>query len=145
MTEDEFLTLTLPERIKWCHGPDGPRGKLSHDRFAKILGTTRQTIIGWEGGKSEPSDKYRPKLAEFSGFPAAAFSRRAAEAPSAAAMAVRLEALEAAVASQGREMARSLRALVRAIERLERRLDDGVLAPDGARSRGRDAGPSVIG
>lgn len=122
MEEEEFLTLTLPERIKWLHGPHGPRGRLSHDRFAKILGTTRQSVINWEKGANEPRG-YREKLAEFSGFSPEAFSRRGAEEPAAESIGGRLEALEAAVEQQGRETTRALRALTRAIERLERRLD----------------------
>lgn len=78
MTLDDFLTLTLPQRIVWLHSEDGPKGKLSHDRFAAILGTTRQTVIGWENGV-EPI-RYAEKLAEFSGFPSNAFRRRQAEA-----------------------------------------------------------------
>lgn len=77
MTLDEFLTLTLPERIRWLHSEHGPRGKLSHDALAAVLGTTRQTVIGWEKGR-EPK-KYADALADFSGFPAWAFRRREAE------------------------------------------------------------------
>lgn len=80
VTLQDFLTLTLPERIIWLHGPEGPHGKLSHDRFATQLGTTRQTVINWEKKAGiEPSSRYRKKLAELSGFPEEAFSRREAE------------------------------------------------------------------
>lgn len=124
MTEEEFLTLTLPERIRWCHGPDGPRGKLSHDRFAKILGTSRQTVISWENGTSEPRD-YREKLAEFSGFPEAAFSRRSAEAPSAVAVAARLATLEAKLEEVVELMTEGLDRIAGAIARLEQQRPGG--------------------
>lgn len=95
LTLDDFLTLTLPDRIAWLHGPDGPQGKLSHDRFAAILGTSRQTVIGWErAGGPEPQAKYRMALAEVSGFPAEAFSRRLAEALVAETVGSRLRSLE---------------------------------------------------
>lgn len=81
MTLQDLLTLSLPERIIWLHGDDGPKGKMSHDTLAAELGTTRQTVINWEKrGGIEPGPKYREKLAEFSGYPAGAFSRREAEA-----------------------------------------------------------------
>lgn len=80
MTLQDFLTLTLPERIIWLHSTKGPHGKLSHDRFAERLGTTRQTVINWEKKAGiEPNSRYRKKLAEFSGFPEGTFSRREAE------------------------------------------------------------------
>lgn len=79
MTLDDFLTLTLPKRIAWLHSEQGPRGKLSHDRFAEAMGVpNRQTVIGWENGR-EPNRYYSERLAEFSGFPAWVFRRREAE------------------------------------------------------------------
>jgi hypothetical protein len=78
MTLEDFLTLSLPSRIAWLHSEDGPHGRLSHDRFAAMLGTNRQTVISWENGV-EPT-RYADRLAEFSGFPASAFRRRQAEA-----------------------------------------------------------------
>lgn len=91
MTLEDFLTLTLPQRIVWLHSKDGPRGRLSHDKFAAILDTSRQTVISWEKG-TEPKD-YADKLAKFSGFPSWAFLRRAAEAPAAETIALRLQSL----------------------------------------------------
>lgn len=79
MTLDDFVLMSLGSRIKWLHGPKGPRGKLSHDKFAKILGTSRQLVIKWEKNETEPRD-FLGALAEFSGFPEAAFSLRGAEA-----------------------------------------------------------------
>lgn len=79
VTLDDFLTsLILGERIAWLHSDDGPRGYLSHDDFAKILGTKRQVVINWEKKGVEPK-KFAQALADFSGFPRQAFSRREAE------------------------------------------------------------------
>ena len=67
--------MTLPERIRWLR-LHGPAGRLSHDKFAELLGTSRQTVIGWERGQ-EPR-LYAEKLAAFSdgyGFPAEAFTK----------------------------------------------------------------------
>lgn len=125
MTEEEFLTLPLPERIQWLRSAEGPWGKLSHDRFAKALGTSRQVVIGWEKPNGpEPSERLRVKLADFSGFKPSAFSRREAEAATWESIGSRLAALEEVLVEQGRSTDRALRALTRAIERLERRLDD---------------------
>ena len=101
MTLDDFLTLPLPKRIAWLHSHEGPRGKLSHDRFAEVLGVpNRQTIIGWEKG-TEPNRFYAAKLAEFSGtFPEWVFRRRESEEAAWEMFARRLGALEAAVAER---------------------------------------------
>jgi hypothetical protein len=88
VTLEDFLTLPLPERIKWLHSEGGPRGYLSHDSFAALLGTARQTVIGWEKG-TEPK-QYAEALAEFSGFPAWAFGRREAEGAVASSVGDRL-------------------------------------------------------
>lgn len=79
MTLDDFLTLTLPKRIRWLRSSDGPQGAMSHDTLADILGTKRQVLIGWEKSGTEPNSASRSKLAQFSGFPPEAFSRRLAE------------------------------------------------------------------
>lgn len=94
MTLDDFLTLPLPKRILWLHSDSGPRGAISHDKLAAELGTTRQTVIGWEGGR-EPNRYYADRLAEFSGFPAWTFRRRESEEAVAEMFARRLGALEA--------------------------------------------------
>jgi DNA-binding transcriptional regulator YiaG len=52
---------------------------MSHDQLGKILNTTRQAIISWEKNGVEPRAPMRKKLAKFSGFQAACFSRREAE------------------------------------------------------------------
>lgn len=39
------------------------RGKFTQEAFAAELGTTRGTVILWEGGHSYPSDKFRPLIA----------------------------------------------------------------------------------
>lgn len=94
------MTLTLPERIRWLHSSEGPKGKLSHDKFGKELGgVSRQTIIGWEKeAGAEPDEENAQALAEFSGFKPEAFSRRLAEAPAAATIRSRLEELAELVA-----------------------------------------------
>lgn len=81
MTLDDLLTLTLPQRIIWLHGRDGPKGKLSHDKFADAIGIpNRQTIINWEKpGGTEPTKENAERLEEFSGFPWWAFRRAEAE------------------------------------------------------------------
>jgi hypothetical protein len=96
LTEVDFLTLTLPERIAWLHSEHGPNGKLSHDRFAKILGgTSRQAIINWEKpGGGEPRAPMRRKLAKFSGFRPEVFSRRQAEALEQVTVGSRLRSVE---------------------------------------------------
>jgi len=94
MTYEDFLTLTLPDRIKWLRSPEGPAGELSHDRLGKALGTSRQVVIGWEKDAGpEPAPRFRDALAKFSGFPAAAFSRRLSERPAADSLGRRLEEL----------------------------------------------------
>lgn len=100
---------------------------MSHDRFAEILGTTRQTVIGWEKGV-EPK-KYAERLAAFSGFPASAFRRREAESLTGvrqedrtARLDRRLEALEAADEAKRQEveaLALLVAGLVVRVERLE--------------------------
>lgn len=122
MTEDEFIALPLPQKIEWLRSADGPRGKLSHDRLAAELGTSRQVVIKWEKG-AEPSPRLRARLAEFSGFPKEAFSRRGAEVLAQELYVRRLEEFAALVAQQNAETKRSLQAVQRAIRRLERRLD----------------------
>lgn len=77
VTEDEYLAMTLRQRIAWLRSKDGPRGKLSHDRFADTIGTSRQMVINWENGM-EPK-KFVKALADFSGFRPEVFSRREAE------------------------------------------------------------------
>lgn len=111
MTEDEFLTLTLPNRIRWLHSKDGPQGFLSHDRFAKILGTSRQVVINWEKGKNFPNPKSRTRLAKFSGFSDQAFSVREAEAVVEDSIDRRLRRLEARATRAENSLRRILRAL----------------------------------
>lgn len=129
MTEDEFLTLPLPERIQWLRSAEGPWGKLSHDRFAKALGTSRQVVIGWEKENgTEPSERLRVKLAEFSGFEPSSFSRREAEAATWQSLGHLLRALEETVESSGQDMTDSLKALELRLRRVERALK--LQAPD---------------
>lgn len=80
MTEEDYLTLTLGERIAWLRSEDGPKGAISHDKLAGILDTSRQVIIGWEKpGGAEPSLAMRKRLSKFSGFDPRCYSRREAE------------------------------------------------------------------
>lgn len=94
MTYDDFLTLTLPERIAWLHSKDGPRGFLSHDDFAEVLGTSRQVVIDWEKPAGAEPKKFVDQLTAFSGFPSEAFLRRTAEAAVHEMFGRRLESLE---------------------------------------------------
>lgn len=89
MTLDELLTWPLHKRIEWLRKREG-----SHDKLAAKLGTTRQTVIGWEKG-AQPNRDYRAKLAAVSGFPAETFQRSAAEREVWALTERRLLALEA--------------------------------------------------
>lgn len=95
LTLDDFLTLPLPKRIVWLHSANGPEGKLSHDKFAAVLGLpNRQTIIGWEKDGREPNKRNAQSLADFSGFPAWVFRRREAEEAAWEMFARRLGSLE---------------------------------------------------
>lgn len=88
------MTLPLHERIVWLHSEHGPHGWMSHDTFARRLGTSRQTVISWEKpGGTEPR-KFADALAEFSGFPREAFLIREGSELLAATMGARLRLLE---------------------------------------------------
>lgn len=118
MTEEDFLTMPLPQRIRWLRSDEGPWGRLSHDRFARALGTSRQVVIGWEKESGpEPSERLRAKLAEFSGFDPAVFSRREAEAMTSRSIGSRLVALEAKVDESIRLTNQALRLLREARQR----------------------------
>jgi DNA-binding XRE family transcriptional regulator len=85
------------------------RGSLSHDRFAAILGTSRQTVIRWEKG-TIPRD-YAEALSEYSGgrYTPEQFNPRLTEDWRPAATLARLENLE----RQYEELAQRLRKLER--------------------------------
>jgi len=117
VTCEELLTLPLAERVKWLREKTG-----SHDKLAKALGTSRQTIINWERG-AQPT-RLLHALVEFSGCPPETWRRREAGAASPESTDLRLRSLEATIEAAGKETAKALGALTRAIERLERRLDD---------------------
>ena len=89
MTLEDLLTLPLHKRIEWLRKKTG-----SHDKLAARLGTTRQTVIGWEKG-AQPNKHYRGKLAGVSGYPTEAFRRSAAEREVWALTETHLKALEA--------------------------------------------------
>lgn len=57
------------------------RGKVSQETFAAQLGTTRQTVIDWEKGRTFPNEENAAKLAALAGVPAATLLRRPAEEP----------------------------------------------------------------
>ncbi len=86
---------------------------MSHDRFGEALGgIKRGRIIGWEKeAGSEPDPSARAKLAAFSGFAEAAFSRRLAEAPAAATIRSRLEELAETIYAIGQNQLLALDAL----------------------------------
>lgn len=120
MELDEFLTLPLPERIKWLRLQAG-----SHDKFAKRLGTSRQQVISWEKG-AEPKT-YAAKLADVSGFPADAFSRRGSEQLVLETTLSLLRSLRARVEDVAEQTAQGLLAVQDGISRLEAQLpgEDG--------------------
>lgn len=105
VTLDEFLTWPLHKRIEWLRKKAG-----SHDKLAVKLGTTRQTVIGWEKGK-QPNASYRKKLAVLSKFPADSFLRSGVEREVWALTENRLLELEALVARLYVEAARGFEAL----------------------------------
>lgn len=117
MTCEELLTLPLADRVKWLRQKAG-----SHDKLAKALGTSRQTIISWERG-TEPK-RLLDRLAAFSGCPPETWQRHEGAETVAVSTDDRLRALADQVRDSGKETTRAIRALTRAIERLERRLDD---------------------
>lgn len=121
MTCEELLTLPLPKRIEWLRSTDGPRGKLSHDKLAAALGTSRQTVIGWEHGV-EPK-KLAHRLAEFSGCPEAVWLRGDGGIVVQETTPDHLRELRATVEQQGRDMTRALRALAGDVRALTRRLE----------------------
>ena len=129
---DDLLLLPLPERIKWLHGPNGPKGELSHDKLAVELGVpNRQTIIGWENGR-EPSARYAQRLSEFSGFPDWVFRRREAEEAVGETIAHRLHELAGTVALAGAQllaMERSLSVLENRVRELEADRESREAAP----------------
>lgn len=133
VTYDDFLTLTLAERIAWLHSQNGPKGFLSHDDFAEQLGTSRQVIIGWEKeGGSEPK-RFVGQLAAFSGFPEEAFLRRTAEVPVREMYGRRLARLEAS-------LERILRALDSAGIAIPAAPEEPQSEPSGPRPRRRKTG-----
>lgn len=85
--------LTLGERIRLLR-ETGRHGRLSQDDLAEALGTTRQTVIGWEKHGRHPSPAYRERLAEFFGVPEETF-RDGSEVPRLADLDARLSELEA--------------------------------------------------
>lgn len=105
--------MPLRQRIRWLR-ENGSHGKLSHDRLAAALGTTRQTVINWEKG-TRPTDRYAAALAEFFGVPVETFRAPAAEAVTLHRLADRLEELEAGL--------EALRPLLPRIGDLQEQLD----------------------
>lgn len=72
-------------------------GAGSHDKLGQMLGTSRQTIIGWQGGKY-PSKLYRDRMIAV-GFPARVFATI-----DKTAIEKRLRVVEAEVASIRKEI-----------------------------------------
>lgn len=134
MTLEEFVTLTLPDRIRWLHSEDGPRGRISLDALASILGTKRQTIIGWEKYGREPT-RFADALAQFSGFPPWAFRRRGAEEAAEETTLALLRELRGSVEDSANQTALALEAIAEGIARIEERLPDGVARARKAQSR----------
>lgn len=112
--------LPLRERIRWLR-LHGRHGRLSHDRMADALGTTRQTVIGWEKG-ARPKEESIRRLAAFFDKPADIFRAPATEAVTLHRLADRLEELESAL--------ERLLPLLGRVADLQEQLDDLALRVD---------------
>ena len=97
--------LTLGERIRHLR-EHGRHGRLSHDRLADALGTTRQTVIGWEKHGRQPNQEYRKRLANFFGVAEEVIMDGPPDRERLRDLAVRLEELEAALEELGPLLAR---------------------------------------
>ena len=105
MTSHDLVTLPLFKRIEYLRRKAG-----SHDKFAVQLGTSRQTVIGWEHG-AQPGKVYRERLAEISGLSAEKFLQHEAEREVWALTETRLKGLEARVERLTVETARGFEEL----------------------------------
>ena len=90
----------LGERIRHLREA-GPHGRMSHDRLAEALGTTRQTVIGWEKHGRHPSPEYRQRLASFFEVDEDVFMDGELDRRRVQSLADRLEEVEAALEELG--------------------------------------------
>jgi transcriptional regulator with XRE-family HTH domain len=114
VTFHDLLTLPLHQRIEALRRHAG-----SHDKLADKLGTTRQTIIGWEQG-AQPNPHYRQKVADYSSLTADDFKRSAVEREVWALTENRLAELEAADERHDGDLDRLTVLTSNLLERVER-------------------------
>jgi transcriptional regulator with XRE-family HTH domain len=62
--------MPLPARIKWAR----EQTKLSQERFAEALGTSRRHVMRWENKGVRPTRHYVERIAEVTGQPGDLFS-----------------------------------------------------------------------
>lgn len=113
-TAATYENLMLGERIRRLR-EEGPLGRLSHDQLADKLGTSRQTVIGWEKHGRRPNQEYRELLAKLFDVPADTFMDGELDRRRLHGLADRLEELEAELERLGPQ----LRALAERVDRLE--------------------------
>lgn len=121
MTCEELLTLPREERFKWLRSADGPLGKVSHDRLAAALETSRQTVISWEHG-TEPR-RLVDRLVELTGCPPEVWLRDEAGQSSESQTLVLLRELRDVVEVEGQREAQALASLAKEVRALRRQLE----------------------
>lgn len=122
VTCEELLTLPLRKRIQWLRSEAGPKGVLSHDKLARELGTSRQTVISWE--KGTVPRKLVDRIVNFSGCPRETWLPGEGEVLVEDRSAALLQELRATVETQGKEMTRALRGLAKEVRALGHPRDD---------------------
>lgn len=99
------MNLQLGDRIRHLREA-GPHGRLSHDRLAEALGTSRQTVIGWEKHGRQPGPEYRSRLARFFQVSEDVFMDAEPDRKQFQGIVDRLEEVEAALEELGPLLAR---------------------------------------
>lgn len=120
VTCETLLTLPLRQRIKWLRSKDGPRGEMSHDKLAKALKTSRQTVISWE--KGTVPRRLVDRIVEFSGCPRETWLPGEEDALGEDYFLALLQELQGVIEEQGKEMTRALKALATEVRALEHQL-----------------------
>lgn len=67
LSAQERDALNALEEIKNLKASNRKRLGLSAAQFALLIGTTQQSIFGWESGKTQPRAKFLPAIAELRG------------------------------------------------------------------------------
>lgn len=112
------LMQSLPPK----EGRNSRLGHISIEDFAELLGTSKQRLIDWRKGEGFPDDRNRERLAAVSEGRYEADDFRGPGAAGRREMAVRLEELEAKVASLRKEHADFVRVATERMARLEANL-----------------------